>query len=174
MFHQHCSKAWSSQSMRRGGLAGTGWAPGCSALTLVSTWLCPLFASQRAAEWRSIETNSLCRTQLIGLPRLERRGATVGLWLLILLQKHGRNLPPGIYPAAIVSLPLFKPISFFCIQWYKYFQLPQVRMGDRAVSNVCLQSIHLEWASNGECAGVFSQLAILGPADAGECDVVQQ
>lgn len=53
---------------------GPGPPPGCSAPALVSTWLCPLSASQRAAEWGSIETNSLCRTQLMGLPGLGGRG----------------------------------------------------------------------------------------------------
>lgn len=118
-FHQHWCKAWSSQSMirpmreERKVLVGTGPPPGCSALALVSTWLCPLSASQRAAEWGSIETNSLCRTQLMGLPRLGGRGAAAGLWLLILPHKHARNLPPGICPATIITPPPF----FFVLTW---------------------------------------------------------
>lgn len=59
---------------------GTGPPPGCSEPALVSTWLCPLSATQRAVEWGSIETNSFCRTQLMGLPRLGgggHRGALV-------------------------------------------------------------------------------------------------
>lgn len=59
-------------------MMGTGPPPGCSALALVSTWLCPLSASQRAAEWGSIETNSFCRTQLMGLPRPGRKGGCRG------------------------------------------------------------------------------------------------
>lgn len=57
---------------------GTGPPPGCSELALVSTWLCPLSATQRAVEWGSIETNSFCRTQLMGLPRLGRGGGHSG------------------------------------------------------------------------------------------------
>lgn len=75
---------------------GNGPPPGCSARALVSTWLCPLSASQRAAEWGSIETNSFCQTQLMGFPRSGRKKAVAGLWLQILLRKHARNLPPGI------------------------------------------------------------------------------
>lgn len=93
-------------------LVRTGPPPGCSALALVSTWLCPLSASQKAAEWGSIETNSLCRTQLMGLPGLGRKGGAAGLWLLILPHKHARNLPPGICPVTITNPPPSKPTSF--------------------------------------------------------------
>lgn len=55
---------------------GPGPPPGCSTPALVSTWLCLLSASQRPAEWGSIETNSLCRTQLMGLPGLDGRGGS--------------------------------------------------------------------------------------------------
>lgn len=96
---------------------GIGPPPGCSALALVSTWLCPLSGSQRAAEWGSIETNSLCRTQLMGLPRPGRRGAAAGLWLLILPRKHARNLPPGIRPVTITNPPPSKPTSFSVHTW---------------------------------------------------------
>lgn len=89
---------------------GTGPPPGCSAFALVSTWLCPLSASQRAAEWGSIETNSFCQTQLMGLPRPGKKGAAVGLWLLILLRKHARNLPPGICSMTITNPP--PPLTF--------------------------------------------------------------
>lgn len=58
---------------------GNGPPPGCLALALVSTWLCPLSASQRAAEWGSIETNSFCQTQLMGFPRPGRKRAATGL-----------------------------------------------------------------------------------------------
>lgn len=43
------------------------------ALALVSTWLCLLSASQRATEWGSIETNSLCHRQLMGFPRMGKK-----------------------------------------------------------------------------------------------------
>lgn len=98
-------------------MMGTGPPPGCSALALVSTWLCPLSASQRAAEWGSIETNSFCRTQLMGLPRPGRKGAAAGLWLLILRRKHARNLPPGICPMTITNPPPPKPTSFSVHTW---------------------------------------------------------
>lgn len=107
------------QTHGRGGrwLVRIGPPPGCSALALVSTWLCPLSASQRAAEWGSIETNSLCRTQLMGLPGPGRRGAAAGLWLLILLRKHAKNLPPGICPVTITNPPPSKPTSFSVHTW---------------------------------------------------------
>ena len=95
-------------------LVGTGPPPGCSALALVSTWLCPLSASQRAAEWGSIETNSLCRTQLMGLPRVGKKGTAAGLWLLILPHKHARNLPPGICPCDNNKSTPFQTHLLFC------------------------------------------------------------
>lgn len=135
---------------------GTGPPPGCSALTLVSTWLCPLSASQRAAEWRSIETNSLCRTQLMGLPGLDGRGAAVGLWLLILPHKHARNLPPGICPVTITN-PSFSKATSFSVHTRIHpkiptipFPHPQGRMGDRGVATGCPQSSHPQWTSDGE------------------------
>lgn len=97
---------------------GHGPPPGCSVQALVSTWLCPLSASQRADEWGSIETNSLCRTQLMGLPGLGRRGAAVGLWLLILPHKHDRNLPPGICPVTKTNRPLPSPPPFLYTHGY--------------------------------------------------------
>lgn len=102
---------------RESSLAGTGPPPGCSALALVSTWLCPLSASQRTAEWGSIETNSLCRTQLMGLPGPGRRGAPTGLWLLILPHKHAWNLPPGICPVTITNPAPSKPTSLSVHTW---------------------------------------------------------
>ena len=125
----------------QGRLAGTGPPPGCSALALVSTWLCPLSASQRAAEWGSIETNSLCRTQLMGLPRPGRRGATAGLWLLILPRKHARNLPPGIFPC-----DNNKPTSFSVHTWIHPkippvpSTHPQGRVAGRGVASGCPES----------------------------------
>lgn len=118
-------------------LVGTGPPPGCSVLALVSTWLCPLSASQRATEWGSIETNSLCRTQLMGLPGLGRRGAAAGLWLLILPHKHARNLPPGIWLVTITNPPPSKPTSLSVHTWIRPkispvpSSHPQDRVGDR-------------------------------------------
>lgn len=84
---------------------GNGPPPSYSALALVSTWLCLLSASQRVTEWGSIETNSFCHRQLMGFPRLGRKKAPAGLWLLILLRKHARNLPPGICSITTTTLP---------------------------------------------------------------------
>lgn len=137
-------------------LVGTGPPPGCSALALVSTWLCPLSASQRAAEWGSIETNSLCRTQLMGLPEPGRRGAAAGLWLLILPYKHARNLPPGICPVTITNPPPSKPTSFSVHTWIHPkippvpSTHPQGRMADMGVASGCPQSSHPQWTRDRE------------------------
>lgn len=148
---------------------GIGPPPGCSALALVSTWLCPLSGSQRAAEWGSIETNSLCRTQLMGLPRPGRRGAAAGLWLLILPRKHARNLPPGIRPVTITNPPPSKPTSFSVHTWIHPkippfppppnptplpSTHPQGRMGDRGVASGCPQSSQPQRSREGERSGV--------------------
>lgn len=137
-------------------LAGHGPPPGCSAWALVSTWLCLLSASQRAAEWGSIETNSLCRTQLMGLPRVGRRGAAAGLWLLILPRKHARNLPPGICPVTMTN-PLPSEPTSFSVHTRIHPKilpvpsaLPQGRMGDMGVARCCPQSSPPQWTRDRE------------------------
>lgn len=130
----------------REGLLGTGPPPGCSGRALVSTWLCPLSASQRAAEWGSIETNSLCRTQLMGLPGPGRRGAAAGLWLLILPHKHARNLPPGICPVTITSPAPSKPTSFSVHTWiHPETPPPTGGAADRGGVPGCPQSSRPQW-----------------------------
>lgn len=62
LFYQHRCKAWSNcgpitpTGREKGRLAGPGPPPGCSATALVSTWLCPLSASQRP-RWMGVNWN---------------------------------------------------------------------------------------------------------------------
>lgn len=116
LIQQWC-KAWSSWNIRprnqsvgrRGGgggketrLLGTGPPPGCSELALVSTWLCPLSATQRG-RWMGVNWNQFLLSETInGVAQTGQGGGpTAGLWLLILPHKHARNVPPGICPVTI-------------------------------------------------------------------------